>query len=250
MDSRLKWSCVIVTIVGLVGVACGDDDGSADEPNTALGGRFSVGGSGGTGGAGGATGRGRGFGFGGRGSFGQQCPMDEPAASETCTPAMGSCTFGTRICDCISGTNSWACWSQSDCPTSVPAEQSSCPVVGMTCSPMRGQNCNCTDSGWDCGNQFCPAAEPAVGGMCEGGDGECTYGARTCDCDSSVWSCWNRSDCPTEVPPRGATCAIDGMICPFMGGTCECTRSMMSGNMTWSCGRGVTRPDPDADAGI
>jgi hypothetical protein len=247
MPSRLKLGYVIVALAGISVLGCGDDSGSsgdsavgagaggANPPRTGSSGSAAAGrgasGRGGAGGRGGTT----------RGMMGQMCPMTEPSASESCMPAAGNCMFGTRICDCIAPGNTWACWDPSQCPTAVPAEQSSCPVVGMTCRPMRG-NCTCRDTGWDCGNQFCPAAEPALGGQCEAGTGTCMYGARICDCISSTWSCWNPADCPMSPPADNAMCSARGMACMYPGGSCTC------GNMsTWRCGRGVMN---DNDAGI
>jgi len=239
--TRLELSyvmCAIVVGVGLL--ACGGDDkGSSQE--SAYG--ASAGRSGTSAGTSGASGRGRGTAGAGLGIFaGQMCPMTEAEATGSCTPARGTCMFGDRICDCITEAMAWACWSPSDCPTSVPAEQSSCGVVGMTCSPTRGTNCSCTATGWDCGNQYCPPAEPALGSACEGGTGLCTYGARTCDCDNSVWVCWNpTTDCPTLPPADRAACGLDGTVCEYEGGTCEC--NAMSG---WRCGRGVMNDVEDA----
>jgi hypothetical protein len=240
MFSRLKWGYVTVALAGFGLVACGDDSGSSDDP---------VGAAGTVAGAGGAAGRGvsgsgaSGRGSAGRGMTGQMCPMTEPGLGETCVAARGNCMFGTRVCDCITPGNTWACWDPGQCPTAVPAEQSSCPVVGMSCDPMRGESCTCRDNGWDCGNQFCPAAEPTAGGQCEGGPGSCTYGARICDCANDAWSCWNPADCPMPAPPAdNAMCTSPGMACMYPGGTCTC------GSMsTWRCGRGVMN---DTDAGI
>jgi hypothetical protein len=244
MHSRLAISCVITALVGLVSVACGDDEGGGDEP---------VGGTGVTAGRSGSSGRGAsgagaaGAGAGGRGARGpvtQMCPMTEPMNGATCTPARGSCTFGTRTCDCISDTSTWACWAPSDCPTTVPAEQSMCPVVGMSCELGMGDDCECEATGWDCGNQFCPAAEPAPGGACEEGSGQCTFGTRICDCTDDVWACWNPSDCPATAPLEDSMCPLTGMVCPFMGGNCTCETG------GWDCQRGVMQPDPGTDAGI
>ncbi|HKU39485.1 MAG TPA: hypothetical protein VJR89_15105 [Polyangiales bacterium] len=167
--------------------------------------------------------------------------MAEPAMGETCMPAQGTCMVGTRICDCITPGNTWACWSPTDCPTAVPPEQSSCPVVGMTCSPTRGASCRCTANGWDCGNQYCPPAEPALGTMCEGGDGACTYGARTCDCTNNAWVCWGAADCPNPPPADNSMCPLSGVNCMYEGGSCQC-----SGSRGWRCGRGVMNDPMDA----
>jgi hypothetical protein len=112
----------------------------------------------------------------------------------------------------------------------------------MECDYQGGSDCECTAEGWDCGNQFCPATEPATASACEGGDGECTYGARMCDCDSSVWACWSPADCPATPPAEDTTCPVDGMICPYMGGQCECEAE------GWNCSRGVMQDEADAGA--
>ena len=246
MYSRLAMSCVITALVGLVSVACGDDEGSEDGPVGTAGtsaGNTSVSGRGaGTAGRGTAGASGRG----GRGTpQTQMCPMAEPANGEACMPARGDCMFGERVCDCITPANTWACWSPTtDCPTTVPAEQSMCPVVGISCELAMGAECECEATGWNCGNQFCPAAEPAPGGACEEGRGTCTFGARTCDCVDDVWACWNPADCPATPPVERSMCTTIGMNCPYMGGSCACE---MRG---WNCSRGVMQPEPETDAGI
>ena len=151
--------------------------------------------------------------------------------------------FGERVCDCLRDSMTWACWNPADCPDVTPAEQSACDPVGMECSIAGADSCDCTANGWSCGNQFCPATEPALASACEGGDGQCTYGARSCDCDSSIWACWNVADCPAAAPADGAVCPIDGMICPYQGGECECAPE------GWDCDRGVMNDAADADAG-
>lgn len=251
MFGRPHRHCVLLTIV-LALVACGGDDADASSESSSTSGSAgarasstSASGTAGTGGTGGAGRSGRAAA--GRGAFGgQMCPMTEAEATGSCTPARGTCTFDTRVCDCIRDTMTWACWSPADCPTDTPAEQSSCSVVGMTCSPMPRMTCTCTAQGWDCGNQFCPPDEPAPGGMCEGGDGVCTYGARTCDCNNNAWTCWSpATDCSAKPPADRAACPIDGVICEYEGGSCEC-----NGMRGWRCGNGVMNdPDPD-DAGV
>lgn len=233
---------LITLLFGIL--ACGGDDSASSANNVATGGTNA-----GRSGASGASNAGRGTGrfpgiTAGRGApGGQMCPMTEAEATGTCTPARGSCTFGTRTCDCIAGSNSWACWSPSDCPATVPAERSSCPVVGMTCMPGGRGNCSCTDQGWSCGNQYCPPAEPALGGMCEGGTGTCMYGSRICDCTGSKWVCWDPAkDCPNPAPADRAICSLTGISCQYPGGSCQC--NAMSG---WRCGRGVMN---DEDAGV
>lgn len=239
MINRLKRGCVVLVCLSSVLMACGDDEGASS-------GSVATAGSSGSGFAAnarpvpsqaGSSGR--------RGTTsGQMCPMTEAEATGTCTPARGSCMFGERTCDCITETMSWACWSPSDCPTTVPAEQSACNVVGMTCSPAQGDRCECTQQGWDCGNQFCPPDEPASGAACDGGDGSCTYGARTCDCSNSLWVCWSpASDCPAVPPPDRMACPLQGVSCAYEGGNCSC------GSSGWRCGRGVMN-DPEEDAGV
>jgi hypothetical protein len=132
-------------------------------------------------------------------------------------------------------------------------EQAACTTVGMSCEynqagqvAANGNNeCDCEASGWDCGRQFCPAAQPAVGGMCEGGDGACTYGDNACDCVSRAWSCWKPSDCPAAAPTEGSACSANGMLCPYGQGQCRCAGTQ------WDCS-GIPRPRSDAgvrDAG-
>lgn len=246
MFSRLTICCVICAF-GSFAVACGGDDSSDKDANTAAGtggaaARSGSGSTAGTTGEAGVAAAGRGT---GRGSTRQTCPAGKPEATDMCTPASGDCRYDSSMCDCPQGMTNWVCWAIADCPTTLPGERTACPTVGMNCA-VGSDDCRCTAEGWDCGQQFCPPEEPALGSECEGGDGECTYGARICDCDSSKWACWAMSDCPTEVPARRAACMIDGMICPFEGGTCEC------GSNGWSCSRGVMQPPPPStdDAGI
>ena len=244
MHSRLAMSCVITALVGLVSVACGDDEGSGEGPVGAGGtsaGQSSVSGRGAAGTGRGTAGAG---GRSGRGSTMQMCPMAEPANGESCVNGRGTCMFGTRVCDCLSGSNTWACWAPSDCPTSAPPEQSMCPVVGMSCGLAMNQECECEANGWNCGNQFCPPAEPAPGGACEEGRGQCMFGTRTCDCTDDVWACWNPADCPATPPLENSMCPSVGMNCPYMGGSCTCETG------GWDCSRGVMQPDPGTDAGI
>jgi hypothetical protein len=245
MNAHLR--CLVAVIAGSIW-ACGDDAGDGSVGASGRGGTSAA--LGGRQASAGSSGRSADGFFGGGGRMGatrMTCPMEEPANASACEPGRGNCMFGTRVCDCPSDTSTWVCWDPADCGTTVPAEQAACPVVGMTCSYGRDANCECSANGWDCGNQFCPAAEPAAASSCEGGDGECTYGTRMCDCDSMLWACWNVSDCPTAPPADASACQVDGMICPYAGGSCEC-----EGADGWDCGRGVDNdPDAgtDADAG-
>lgn len=240
MNHRLQGVCLAFAIIGSVLMACGGDDESSSSGNQATAGETArslppVPAR--TGSAGSSTG----------GVWGnsQMCPMTEAEATGSCTPARGNCPYGDRVCDCISDTMSWACWALSDCPTTVPAEQSECSVLGMSCSPARGENCRCTAEGWDCGNQVCPAEEPALGGACEEGDGECTYGSRTCVCEDDVWACWDpATDCPATPPADESACSILNASCAYEGGRCTC------GENGWRCGRRVMNDPPDEDAGV
>jgi hypothetical protein len=238
MNYRPKGVCLVLAIFGSVLIACGGDDSGSDTNTVATAG---------TAGRGlppvpsrtGSAGSGSGI----RGNA-QMCPMTEAEATGSCTPTRGNCPFGDRVCDCSSETMAWACWAPSDCPTTVPAEQSECSVVGMSCSPARGDNCTCTAQGWNCGNQICPAAEPALGGACQEGDGQCSYGTRTCECEDDVWVCWDpATDCPAAPPRDQATCSLVGVSCEYEGGSCSCRES------GWRCGRRVMN-DPEEDAGV
>ena len=238
MNYRPKGVCLVLAILGSVLLACGGDDSASEMSPVATAGttarnlppvpsRTASAGS-------------------GSGIFGtgQMCPMTEAEATGTCTPSRGNCPFGDRVCDCSSETMSWACWASSDCPTTVPAEQSACSVVGMSCSPARGDNCTCTAQGWNCGNQVCPPEEPTSGGACQEGDGECSYGSRTCECENDVWVCWDpATDCPTAPPADQSTCSLVGVSCEYEGGSCSCRGS------GWRCGRQVMN-DPEEDAGV
>ena len=122
-------------------------------------------------------------------------------------------------------------------------------TVGMQCeyqTPGQGGDeldCECESTGWDCGRQVCPAARPAIGGMCEGGDGNCTFGDEVCDCVSRMWSCWRPSDCPGSAPTEGSACTANGMSCRYGNGSCTCDDS------EWDC-RGIPRTDAGVrDAG-
>jgi hypothetical protein len=239
MNYRPKGICLVLAIFGSVLMACGGDDEAAGTGNQVTAGETArnlppVPAR--TGSAGSGT-----------GVLGNQqmCPMTEAEATGTCTPSRGNCPFGERVCDCSNETMSWACWAPSDCPTTVPAEQSECSVVGMSCSPARGDNCSCTAQGWNCGNQVCPAAEPSAGSACEEGDGQCTFGARTCECEDDVWACWNpATDCPAAPPLDDASCTIIGISCEYEGGSCDCEDS------GWQCGRRVMNDPPEEDAGV
>jgi hypothetical protein len=234
-----RFGLYLITFVLALAACGGDDSESGTNPVGASG----SGGQSGSAGRAGASGRSRGSG--GRTALpgGQTCPVTEAEAVGACTTARGTCTFGMRTCDCVAGSNTWACWSASDCPASVPAERSSCPVVGMTCSPGGRGNCSCTAMGWSCGNQYCPPTEPAAGGMCENGAGRCSYGAGVCECASSAWTCWDPATaCPATPPPDRASCSANGAICDYPGGNCTC--NAMTG---WRCGRGVMN---DQDAGV
>jgi hypothetical protein len=86
----------------------------------------------------------------------QMCPATEPTNGGECTPGRGDCMFGTRICDCIRDSNTWACWDPADCPATPPENESPCDVVGMECEyggggGPGGDDCDCEESGWDCG---------------------------------------------------------------------------------------------------
>jgi len=82
-------------------------------------------------------------------------------------------------------------------------------------------DCECVSDGWDCGRQACPASVPAVGEACEGGDGVCTFGAQTCDCQRRAWT-------------------VEGMLCGYNGGECECE------DAAWSCDSELRMADADA----
>jgi len=239
MNYHLKGACLVLAIVGSVLMACGGDDEGSDTGNQATAGtpaRSLPPVPSRTGSAGSGT-----------GIFGssQMCPMTEAEATGTCTPSRGNCPYGERVCDCVEGANTWACWAPSDCPTTVPAEQSACSVVGMSCSPQRGENCRCTAEGWDCGNLVCPASEPALGSACEEGDGECTFGSRTCVCEDDVWACWDpATDCPAAPPADESACSIINASCPYEGGRCTC------GESGWRCGRRVMNDPAEEDAGV
>jgi hypothetical protein len=93
----------------------------------------------------------------GGGGMMQVCPPAEPTNGSTCMPGRGDCEFGERICDCVNGTDTWACWHPDDCPANPPDEDSACPLVGMECPYDVGGNndeCDCEDTGWDCGGAF------------------------------------------------------------------------------------------------
>jgi hypothetical protein len=272
MSRRLRIGSIMTVFAwGLIAAACGaeetsgNDAGSGGRAGSAGGRAGSAGGSAGsagggagssavgnTGGAGvgvggaSAPGAGRG-GTAGSGSTAQVCPSAEPANGEACQSGRGDCMFGTKICDCPNDTSVWICWDPAtDCPATQPAEQSACSVVGIDCEYAQpqgggqggGNDCECTDTGWDCGGQFCPPAEPAAATTCEGGDGVCTYDARVCDCDQSIWACWNKSDCPATTPVEASACTLQGMICEYAGGECECD------DAAWECDIN------DADGGV
>lgn len=272
MSGRLRLGSIMTVFAwGLIAAACGDDDTSGNDAGSAgragsAGGRAgsaggsagSAGGGAGSGAVGNAGGRTGGAGVGGAsasgagrggnsGSTAQVCPSAEPANGEACQSGRGDCMFGTKICDCPNDTSVWLCWDPAtDCPATQPAEQSACSVVGIDCEFAQpqgggqggGNDCECTDTGWDCGGQFCPPAEPAAATTCEGGDGVCAYDARVCDCDQSIWACWNKSDCPATTPVEASACTLQGMICEYAGGDCECD------DAAWECDIN------DADGGV
>jgi len=90
------------------------------------------------------------------------------------------------------------------------------------------------------GRQECPTSRPANGSSCVPGRGECTLGAATCDCldESSKWICWEPSDCPSALPAEAAACTLVGIECSYREGDagrserdCSCTSA------GWDCGR-------------
>ncbi|HEX6243982.1 MAG TPA: hypothetical protein VFZ61_23865 [Polyangiales bacterium] len=180
----------------------------------------------------------------------QECPATVPVNGSACVSGRGDCTIGTTFCDCPSDTQTWICWKPSDCPAQAPAEGAACTLPGMQCdipgaTPADdGLECECTAQGWDCGRQACPASEPAAGGACEGGDGVCAFGARTCDCRSRQWLCWNNSDCPATPPAADSACPLQRMLCDYPSGECECS------SRGWEC-EGADEDDEDGgvDAG-
>lgn len=239
MNYRLLGVCLVFAITSSVLTACGGDDKGAEAGNQATAGETArslppVPSR--TGSAGGGT-----------SVWGnsQMCPMTEAEATGSCVSSRGNCPYGDRVCDCYDETMSWVCWAASDCPTTVPAERSACSVVGMACSPSRGENCECTAEGWNCGNIVCPAAEPALGSACEEADGECTFGSRTCVCEDDVWACWDpATDCPATPPPDQSACSIVNASCAYEGGRCSC------GESGWRCGRRVMNDPLEEDAGV
>jgi hypothetical protein len=182
----------------------------------------------------------------------QECPATVPANGSACVSGRGDCTIGSTFCDCPSDTQQWICWNPADCPAQAPAERAACTLVGMACD-IAGSTpadedleCECTAQGWDCGRQVCPASEPASATACEGGDGVCSYGARTCDCGNRQWLCWNASDCPASPPADNSACPLERMLCEYPSGDCECTRR------GWDCegagGQGGRDAGSDASA--
>jgi hypothetical protein len=176
----------------------------------------------------------------------QVCPDALPETGSACTPGRGECMFDGSTCICSEDSSTWSCWNPADCPQAAPAEQAPCDVVGMECpyeSAMEELDCECTSEGWDCGRQACPAAMPAVGEACMGGDGVCTFGAQTCDCRRRAWVCWDPSTCPA-TPAHDAACTVEGMLCAYSGGECECE------DAAWSCDSQLRPADADIDAGM
>lgn len=172
----------------------------------------------------------------------QMCPEALPESGSACTPGRGECMFDAAVCLCPEDTSIWSCWNPADCPQVAPAEQASCDVVGMECpfeDAAEELDCECTSEGWDCGRQACPAAMPAVGEACEGGDGVCMFGAQTCDCQRRAWVCWDPSTCPA-TPSHDAACTVEGMLCAYSGGECECE------DAAWSCDSELRTADADA----
>lgn len=249
------------TFAALLLAACSSSNSADEESNDGgnTGGNAGGGNQGGSldagaGAVGSAGGGGSGDGGGARGdaSMGstrpmQECPATVPQNGASCVSGRGDCMIGDTFCDCPSESSQWLCWKPSDCPTSAPAEQSACSVVGMECEiaaadgGRNGLDCECTATGWDCGRQLCPAAEPAVGGACEGGDGTCSFGGRVCDCRSRQWVCWNQSDCPATTPTAGGACPVQRMLCDYATGECDCTAQ------GWQC-EGQPRPARDGGA--
>jgi len=167
------------------------------------------------------------------------CPAAEPALGSACTPLGDDCNFGQKTCECARGSNTWVCWSPSDCPTTLPADTSACSLVGIVCEfdppadAGAGQeevDCECTATGWDCGELTCPAAAPTSGAQCDSGEGTCTYGEQTCECDSRLWTCWKQSDCPTAQPTEASACSLDNISCLYGANECECESG------SWGCG--------------
>jgi hypothetical protein len=250
MNCRLKIGAIGTVVWCLIAAACAEHKAAGNAAGN--GGRSGSSGSNpgsaglGTAGGAGSAAAGRG-GMAGSGSGAQVCPPGAPATGEACVAGRGDCMYGTRICDCSNDTDVWLCWDPTtDCPATQPAEQAACPMLGIECeydppqgSGQRGGNdCECSDTGWDCGGQFCPPAEPAAASACEGGDGVCMYGARVCDCDQSAWACWNPSDCPATAPAEASACPLQGMACEYPGGECECD------DAAWEC------DIDDADGGV
>lgn len=165
--------------------------------------------------------------------------MAEPKTGDTCMPMRGTCMFGSKVCDCLNGMNTWACWDPAtDCPAMRPAERDACNVLGSQCRYGMGRTgggCQCTDMGWDCGRQYCPPAEPASATMCEPGPGTCMYSTRICECgnDTNMWACWDPADCPASQPAEQSTCDPVGMTCDYGeqgGNDCDCEAT------GWDCG--------------
>lgn len=244
---RILWPAAALTACLALGCKSDDDDRDpkTDTVNSEAGasasGDDAAVASGAADGGSGASGRlDAGASDGGRGNRGndgrgnqrpmQECPATRPMNGSACVSGRGDCTIGTATCDCPDDTNKWVCWEPSDCPAVAPAEMAACSVVGMQCDivpPAAGGSeeleCECTAQGWDCGRQACPAAEPAAGGVCEGGDGVCTFGGRVCDCRGKMWVCWNASDCPAAPPTAMSACPVERMLCPYPNDECECT---------------------------
>jgi hypothetical protein len=58
----------------------------------------------------------------------------------------------------------WACWSMADCPTTPPARNAACSIVGMSC-PFDGGNCTCGSRGWTCGRGVMVPPPPEDAGI-------------------------------------------------------------------------------------
>jgi hypothetical protein len=184
------------------------------------------------------------------------CPGARPSESTVCETT-SLCTYDEIECRCSSGL--WSCEEpvNPDCPSSTPANDSTCELPEATECDYLDQECECLSGKWSCESEdeeepldgsvadgsaadagtdaardagSCPQARPAERTSCTRSTATCTYEDTQCMCPSGMWTCNEpvTMGCPATAPLHGDSCS-GRADCDFLEVECECLRG------AWNC---------------
>ena len=107
-------------------------------------------------------------------------------------------------------------WSCSSCPGAQPSGATPCGVLPRFCS-YGAVSCECRGSGWTCGVGACPSSQPPAASTCTQAQIRCPYGDTVCSCKGSQWSCVAPS-CEDPSGDYPLTCSYEGYVCAANAG--------------------------------